>query len=258
MYNLISKLFAPLFDPLTLSLLLMVCALLFRKRGRLSWGLSAFALVSLAALGSPLVTKTLVRSLESRYPDPGLDVPAAAAIVVLGGTLRMPSGSHHSSELTDSSDRILTAFRLYRAGKAPLIFCSGGNEPLGGQAGKTPEAVWMARLLEEWNVPASAVEFEGNSINTRENATYTYRALAQRGIRRILLVTSAMHMPRAAGAFRKAGFDVLGVPCDFHSGFQGRAIVSQWLPQARYLADSAGALREWLGLGIYRMRGWTD
>jgi uncharacterized SAM-binding protein YcdF (DUF218 family) len=137
-----------------------------------------------------------------------------------------------------------------------LVFCSGGNNPSGGQTGKTPEAAWMARLLEEWNVPSTAIRTEIGSINTRENAVRSYQALAPLGIRRILLVTSAMHMPRAAGAFRKVGFEVIAVPSDFHSGWREPNTPSRWLPSVYSLANSDIALHEWLGIAIYRLRGW--
>jgi hypothetical protein len=67
------------------------------------------------------------------------------------------------------------------------------------------------RLLEEWNVPSTAIQIEGGSINTHENAILSFQMLAPHSIRKILLVTSAMHMPRAAGAFRKAGFEVIAL-----------------------------------------------
>jgi uncharacterized SAM-binding protein YcdF (DUF218 family) len=114
----------------------------------------------------------------------------------------------------------------------------------------------MARLLEEWSIPSTAIQIESGSINTHENATMSYRMLAPRGIRRILLVTSAMHMPRAAGTFRKAGFEVVAVPADFHSGWDERLLLEKWLPSADNLRNSELALHEWLGIAIYRLRGW--
>jgi uncharacterized SAM-binding protein YcdF (DUF218 family) len=167
----------------------------------------------------------------------------------------MPTAGHHLTGLIDPSDRLLVAFRLYRAGKAPLVFCTGGRNPLGGK-GRTPESLWMARLLEEWNVPSTAIQIEGGSINTHENAILSFRMLAPHGIRKILLVTSAMHMPRAAGAFRKAGFEIIAVPADFHSGWGDGYLMEKWLPRAKNLVDSDAALYEWLGIAIYRLRGW--
>jgi uncharacterized SAM-binding protein YcdF (DUF218 family) len=168
----------------------------------------------------------------------------------------MPTAIHHLTGMIDPTDRLLVAFRLYRGGKAPLVFCSGGNNPIGGQTGKTSEAIWMARLLEEWNIPSTAIEVESGSINTHENAMRSYQALAPRGIRRILLVTSAMHMSRAAGVFRKAGFEVVAVPADFRTGWGEPNVLEKLLPSANNMVTSDTALHEWLGIAIYRLRGW--
>ena len=115
----------------------------------------------------------------------------------------------------------------------------------------------MSGLLEEWGIPAAAIEVEEASINTRENALFSYRLLSARGIRKIVLVTSAMHMPRAAGAFRKAGFEVIPAPADFRTGWGAPNPVFLWLPNAGSLEHSQTALHEWLGLWTYRLRGWA-
>ena len=122
MYNLASKLLEPLADPLVWAILLMLAALLlWRRRGLARW-LSVASVLVLVVFSTKIGERALVLSLENQTRDVGLDVPPAQAIVVLGGSIRMPSGLHHATGLMDSSDRILVAFRLYRAGKAPLIF----------------------------------------------------------------------------------------------------------------------------------------
>jgi len=93
-----------------------------------------------------------------------------------------------------------------------------------------------------------AIQIEGGSISTHENTVRTYQMLSPRGIRRILLVTSAMHMPRAAGAFRKAGFEVTAVPADFRTGWGEANLLEKWLPSAHNLINSDTALHEWLAL----------
>jgi len=256
MYNLASKLLGPLGDPLVLALALSACALLAWKRRRLAFRLLIASFALLLIFSSSILANALQHSLEDHYPDPGDNPPQAQAIVVLGGTLHMPYARHHTTGLIESSDRLLLAFRLYRAGKAPLVFCSGGNNPIGTSSGQLPEATWMARLLEEWNIPATAIQQEGGSINTRDNALMSYQALSPRGIHRILLVTSAMHMPRAAGAFRKAGFEVIAAPADFRTGWGQATLSSRLLPSVNNLLASDQALHEWLGILVYRLRGW--
>ena len=113
----------------------------------------------------------------------------------------------------------------------------------------------MSDMLQEWDVPKDAILIEGGSENTRQNATMSYEKLAPRGIRKILLVTSAMHMPRASAVFRKAGFEVIPAPADFRTGWQ-RDVLGL-LPNGESLGHSQQAVHEWLGLWIYHLRGWA-
>ncbi len=259
MYNFASKLFTLLLDPIASVLLLLVCAWIIRKRRpRLSNGLNLAAVAFLFFMACPITSAWLVNSLEKQYPDKGIEGEnGAQAIVVLGGSLKMPSGLHRRSGLTNSSDRLLEALRLYHAGKAPLIAVSGGDNPLLLRVRKVHEADEMRSLLEEWGVPGSAIVVEDVSINTHENAIFTRKVLAARGIQHIILVTSAIHMPRATGAFRKAGFDVEAAPADFLSGRGDRAMIFRWFPASGVMVDSSNALHEWIGLFIYRLRGWA-
>lgn len=258
MFNWISKLLPALFDPFFVALLLAIASLLLWKKRRLAWGLLLASVGILLVLSAPPVSLALARSLEGQFPDVDVaQVAPAQALVVLGGTIRMPSGQHHASGITEPSDRLLKCFRLYRAGKAPLIVCSGGNNPVGKIAGVPPEAEGMEQLLEEWGVPQSAIEVENGSINTHENALLSYRLLAPRGITRIILVTSALHMPRAAAAFRKVGFAVTPAPADFHTGWGTPPAFERWIPSVNSIRESERDLREWSGIWVYRWRGWA-
>jgi uncharacterized SAM-binding protein YcdF (DUF218 family) len=259
MYNLASKILPLFLDPLALAILLLVCALLVRKR----WpgvfqGIYATGVLLLIFLGCPTVSEWLTSSLEDQYPDEGAaNYPATQAIVVLGGTINMPSELHHASGIIDPSDRLLAALRLYHAGKAPLVILSGGYDPLMGKVPEQSEADQMRLLLEEWGIPASAILVEGGSINTRENALFSHRLLVPRGIGRIILVTSALHMPRAAAAFRKVGFDVVAAPADFRTGWRESSAIFNWITEAGALAESGRVMHEWLGVWVYRLRGWA-
>lgn len=248
-----SKILGIFLDPYVLALLLLAGAILIRP-WRVRLAIASFLV--LAVLGCGIVSDALAGSLERQYPDRGIAaLPGAPAIVVLGGAIRGGSPAHPASQLVDSSDRLLEALRLFRAGKAPLVVCSGGNLPLLSEPGELPEAEVMSGVLQEWGVPASAILTESDSLNTRENATNSYALLDGRGIGRILLVTSATHMPRAAAAFRKAGFEVIPAPADFQAGwYQGPM---GWIPGAGGLIESAKAIRERVGLWVYRLRGWA-
>ena len=112
MYNLAGKLFAPLANPLALALLLLLAALVVWRRRRLGVWLAAGAVTLLLAGSVKIVERALVRSLEDQYRDVGLDVPVTQALVVLGGAMELPAGSHQASHLGEASDRLLTTLRL--------------------------------------------------------------------------------------------------------------------------------------------------
>lgn len=249
----LSKIIPTLLAPFSLALLLLVAGLWLRRwRTRLL--VSAVLVVLIPAC--PWVSDYLLGTLERQYPDRGLEaLPPADAIVVLGGSVGSPGGVHRASHIVDASDRLMAALRLYHSGKAPLILCSGGSQALFGEARKPPESGIMSSVLEEWGVPGSAILTEERSLNTHENAIWSHDLLAARGIHKILLVTSAMHMPRAAATFRKAGFEVVPVPADFRTGWDQEVL--DWIPNSSSLKDTERALHEWLGLWTYRLRGWA-
>jgi uncharacterized SAM-binding protein YcdF (DUF218 family) len=259
MYNLASKTLPLFLDPLVLAIVLLVCSFLVRKqRPRVFQITYVVSVLFLLIAGCPTVEGWLTGSLEDQYPDAGADsYPPAQAIVVLGGTVHVPSMVHHASGIIDPSDRLLMALRLYHAGKAPVVILSGGNNPLVGKIPEHSEAEVMRLLLVEWGIPDAAIQVEGGSINTRENALFSHQLLARGGIGRIILVTSAIHMPRAAAAFRKVGFEVVAAPADFETGWQKSSVIFRWIPAADALVGSNRAIREWLGLSVYRLRGWA-
>jgi uncharacterized SAM-binding protein YcdF (DUF218 family) len=259
MFNLASKILFLIVDPPALIFLLLICAWIVRKRlSKVSVSLYAVAVLLLFVLGCPTTSQWLVRSLEDQYPDKGVSLERnAQAIIVLGGSLNLPSDSHSFVGLTTSSDRLQEGLRLYRAGKAPLIVLSGGDSPLNTRVRPLHEADYMRGLLEDWGAPNSAIIVEDASINTRENALFTHRILTARGIDHVILVTSAIHMPRAAATFRKVGFDVVASPADFQSGWVKQASVFNWLPSSGNLLNSSDVLHEWLGYLVYKLRGWA-
>src|SRR5262249_13615944 len=112
-------------------------------------------------------------------------------------------------------------------------------------------------LLQEWGVPPEAILLEDRSLNTHENAVFSFQILTARQVRRILLVTSAMHMPRAVAAFRKAGFEVVPTPADFRTGWVPLNTPADAWPSADWLLSSELAIKEWIGLLVYKVRGWA-
>jgi uncharacterized SAM-binding protein YcdF (DUF218 family) len=145
------------------------------------------------------------------------------------------------------------AARLYEAGKAPLIVASGGTLPWKDQEFR--EAPVMQRLLVSWGVPADSILLESTSANTYQNATNTAEVVAERGIDRVLLVTSALHMRRALATFRSVGIEAVPAATDYRV-VEGRTTLLDLLPSAGALDGSTAAIREYVGYIVYDWRGW--
>jgi len=255
MFVILSKLLPAFVYPLGLSVLLLAVAAALRGRPRLTRALCLAALALLLTFSSWTVANGLLTSLENQYPRmPIQSIPRAEAIVALGGADSQDAAvPGEEPDLARSSDRLLYAARLYRAGKAPFILFSGGAIQ---EKNRGVEAANAARLLREWLVPQNAIVLEGESRNTRENALFSMRILRPRGVSRIILVTSAFHMPRAVAVFRKVGFQVIPAPADFKSG-DPDGVWPGVLPSVDALAMSQLAAKEWLGIFVYRLRGWV-
>jgi len=123
----------------------------------------------------------------------------------------------------------------------------------------------MADMLVFFGVPREAILLEDRSRNTYENAVESARILSDHGFERIVLVTSAMHMPRAYGVFRMTDLTVIPAPTDYlltHSDWVfyrqpdlGLQLINL-LPKAEYLEMTEKALKEIIGLAVYRLQGW--
>jgi uncharacterized SAM-binding protein YcdF (DUF218 family) len=259
MFVALSK-FLPLFAyPLGLALLLLVLALLFR---RLKWRRLAVlvALVVLFLGSNRWMAIALARSLEWQYLPPG-EIPAAQAIVLLGGASQSAQPPRPIVEINDAGDRILYAAYLYQQGKAAHILVSGGQIDW-LSTGNSP-AQDMSSLLQLMDVPSSALWLEERSRNTYENALFSRQILASHGINRIILVTSAMHMPRAVKLFEHQGFEVVPAPVDFNATFSSTdqpaslgTVLLDLIPSVDNLELTSRVMKEYFGLIVYRLRGW--
>ncbi|HIK30550.1 MAG TPA: YdcF family protein [Oscillatoriales cyanobacterium M59_W2019_021] len=261
MFLFLSK-FLPLFVyPLGLTCLLTIAALvLMWKRPRWAAIALSVALTVLVLAGNGWVSSALARSLERQHL-PAAEVPTAQAIVILGGATRSPEPPRPWVEVNEAGDRLLYGAKLYREGKAPVVILSGGR--IDWQGPGPSESEDMAVLLEPMGVPASAILQDPTSLNTRENAVNVKRILEEKGIRQILLVTSAMHMPRSVLIFQRLGIDPIPAPTDFLTDDLGE-IVTGWqdvvlnlVPDADSLYLSTRAMKEYIGIIIYRLRGWA-
>jgi uncharacterized SAM-binding protein YcdF (DUF218 family) len=179
------KLLAAALMPINVILVLGAAALVLaaRRRARAAAGAGAAAFLLLLAAATPAVSNAMVASLERQFlPVPPERSASADAIVVLGGCLAPERPPRLSAELVESSDRLLHAARLYRAGKAPVVLASGGAVPWTSTS--RPESEAMAAFLVEWGVLRTAILVDTRSRTTRENAVETERILTARGAHR--------------------------------------------------------------------------
>ncbi|MHC8865774.1 YdcF family protein [Arenicellales bacterium IMCC57338] len=252
----LSKFLPQLIYPFSFALLLLLLGIGFILFGRRWKGLLAvfISFVILVVAGSP-ISKSLYAKHERSFPvTPVESSPQGGAIVVLGGDMGIPSPPRVTGQL--NGNRLIHAYRLYQAGKAPVILISGGN--VFPQKSLEPEAVYSRRLLEEFGVPSAAILVESDSRNTHENAVRTRKILGAIGIDQILLVTSGFHMKRAVLSFEKSGFDVIPAPSGISVVDYAQPRFLDWWPSLGNLKKAQILIHEKIGLIVYRIRGWTD
>jgi len=263
MFVYLSKLLPLLVYPLGLVVILILIALLLKKRLKWQRGLLIAALLILLLSGNRWISTALVRSLEWRNL-PAATAPQAEVIVLLGGGTQAQEAPRPMTEVNSAGDRVLYAAKLYREGAAPIILASGGKVNFTPDSPSTP-AEDMVDLLTFLDVPPSAIWQQNKSQNTYEDALYSTLMLAEQEVEEIILVTSAIHMPRAKALFEAQGLTVIPAPVDFSVTEQDwqnllnpglDEALLYLLPNASALNSTTNALKEYIGLFVYRLRGW--
>lgn len=228
----------------------IVCMLLARRRLALALAMVGFAGLWLGSL--PVVADGLGRVLESQYPVMSVEsTPQADAIVVLGGALAgAQPPARPTFVLGASSTRIVHAAALYRAGKAKWIVVAAGNRP--DQVRVQVEADAIAEFLMQMGVPDAAIVRERHSRTTRENAANVKPILESLGARRVLLVTSAQHMPRAMRTFMlmwgPTDIQLIAAATDIRFAPRTQDGLKVWLPSLDTLLSVTKLLKEFAGI----------
>lgn len=258
MYVYMSKILPLMIMPIAMVLLLSTAAALLLLMDRRRWGagLIAAGVAVLWVASMPAVSTALYGRLESRFPpEPMSAIPVSSCIVVLGGAVGLPVAPRQDLELYEAVDRVYQAARLYREGKANRVFVAAGNQPWAPPG--PSEAALIGELLVEWGVPADAIQLEGRSRNTRENALNIKPMLEATGCDRSLLVTSAAHMQRALASFRAVGLYAHPVVSDIRVTRKSGYTLMDFVPDAHALAMTTDAIREWMGQQVYQWKGWN-
>lgn len=244
--NLMAALVLPPLSLVLLGLLGWRLAKRFRLAGQ---AIVFLAVLLLLVLSTGAGSRLLVAPLENRsLPVPNPAMVDAQAIVILGGgrSFAAPEDANRDQPGTQTLARLRHGARLYRLTRLPVLV-SGGAPDRGGES----EAAVMARSLrEDFQIPVHWIE--DTSENTAQNAAHAAIQLREAGIQRVLLVTDAMHMPRAMQMFSATGLIVVAAPTDFLS--RKPLSAEDVIPNPRFLRHSHYALHEWIGMLWYTLR----
>ena len=238
---------------LVISIGLVGLSLLPTRLARAGRALAFASLIVLAILGLSPVGNALMIPLEDRFPRWDATRGAPDGIIVLGGAISPDvSAARDEVALNEAAERLTVAVELARRYPAARIVFSGGSGALIYDEGA--EAPFALRLLEDLGVPRARILLEDRSRNTVENAIFSKALVQPKPGGRWLLVTSAHHMPRAIGVFRKMGFPVEPYPVDWRTRGAPDAL-RPFATLGEGLRRSDTAVREWIGLVVYWLTG---
>lgn len=256
MFFTLSKVIWYLLNPGNLFLLLVVAgaALSWTKRQRgARLVMTGAAVFGLGCAMLPFAVP-LTLALENRFPVPARLPDRIDGIVVLGGLINpYVSQARGQVALGGSVERLTEAARLAARYPSARIVYSGGSGDVFRQDLK--EADFLPPVLGLLGLEPGRVILENRSRNTFENAVLSLDLVRPRADETWILMTSAAHMPRSVGCFRKAGWKIIPYPVDF--GFEGRETLGLEF-DFNNLWSLGSALHEWAGLAVYRLTGRTD
>ena len=218
-----NKILPVIFSPLGLSIFLLIYGILRKKRLPL-----VIASILVIVFSLPLVSNKLTQLLEQNYePVDPYDVEKADAIVVLSGMVRTISKNNETFyEFSDAVDRILAGVELLKLNKAQNIILTRGNLPW--NAG-IPEGEFLAVFVKSQGVVENQIILTENVQNTNDEAKAVSKLLPQNS--KIILVTSAFHMPRAITVFENQNLIVIPYAVDFRFS-ENKLNYLDLLPQA--------------------------
>lgn len=233
---------------------LLLVLLWFRVSPHFARRLLALVLLALGSLAVLPLGSLLLAPLEDRFPVPAALPPEVAGIIVLGGSIDLDvSTARGAPALNGAAERVTAAVALARELPRVPVYYSGGNNAL--VPGTSREAEFAKAVFLELGLAPDRLVLEADARTTYENAMRLAETLHPAPDRSWLLVTSASHMPRAIGAFRRAGWSVIAHPVDYRAArdfeFGGPHLLAE-------LANLDTALHEWVGLVGYRMLGYTS
>lgn len=176
--------------------------------------------------------------------------------IVLTGVTSNRKGSKDRVYFGKGADRLLHTVQLYKAGKIKRILISGGSGAVIGE--KIPEAGELKKVFIYCGVPQASIILEDRSRNTAESARYSKKLTDSLDLgKEFLLITSAFHIPRSMGCFKKAGLNVKAYPVDFYSQDRNLNPAALLLPSEHALGKWSILIHEICGYVIYKIMGYS-
>jgi uncharacterized SAM-binding protein YcdF (DUF218 family) len=229
-------------------IILLLLAFVFLKR-RVRFLALFFALfIYILSIGP--TSNLLLAPLENSFPVPSLEeVKTGHAYVVLGGGIydNAPDVDGKGALSGDSLVRLLTAYKLYKICKKPIIL-SGGSI-----FGRGAEADIAKRTLLSLGAGEKDIITEPKSIDTHESAQFVREVSDKHRIGRIVLITSAYHMKRSHLLFSRHFREIIPYPAGYLTSRAGHDVLS-FLPSAAALADLSAAMKEYMGIAFYKIK----
>ena len=241
------KILPLLFSPLFFIISLIIIGIILKSKKTSFLGIIILIICSL-----PIVSEKMITYLESDYElNKPSTVATADAIVVLSGmvrTIKNKNGLHY--EWGDAVDRIFAGIDLFKLNKAPTLILTRGKLPwsIG-----VPEGEYLRNVAIKLGVPKKNILLTENVENTDQEAK-AIKKLFSINNPKIILVTSAFHMPRAKTVFEAAGLNVLPFPVDFKNGSSKKLTFMSFIPSASSFNQTSFFVREIIGRTYYKLK----
>ena len=240
------KILPLIFSPLFLILSIIIFGLIIRSKKTSFVGITILVICSM-----PIVSNKMIEYLESDYElSQPLNIETANAVVVLSGmvrTIKTKNGLDY--EWNEAVDRIFAGVELFRANKATTLILTGGKLPW---SVGIPESEYLRDIAIKFGVPEKNILLTENVENTDQEAR-AIKKLFFIDNPKIILVTSAFHMPRAQTVFEAANINVIPFPVDFRNGARKITIMS-FIPSAGSFASTSFFVREMIGRAYYKIK----
>ncbi len=248
----LKKIFSVFFcNFLFLSLILIFVGLFFlsysrrQRAGRILVGLGAFVILFLSIKD---ISNLLIKPLENEYPVYQKNYKKIDFVVVLSGG----ADEKYGIPMNTSGDyatlsRLIEGIRVYKLNPGSKILLTGGVT-------EKPFSEIEKALLEEIGIPKDDIITESRSLDTCDEAANVKKII---GDAPFVLVTSAVHMPRAVKLFQKQGLAPIPAPTDFQ-GTENRMFLSGMIPSSGNLSASGRAMHEYIGLLWHKLKGQTE